>query len=109
MSVTSQAEQVRLATGEELHRFQLPLRNAGITWSEPELVVQTESIDKYSAELRVCFYESSNLIDIFEFFVCKDGVPTTSEDEVRQWIRDNVPDVIQRRAHRSLAGQGGDS
>jgi hypothetical protein len=96
MMVAEQAERIRLAAREELDRSRCLLESAGLTWSEPELVVSNRNAKEYTAELKVEFYRSEDLVDIFEFFVCDRGVLTTSEDEVRQWIQDNVPGLVRR-------------
>lgn len=97
MTGVEQAERIRLAAGEELVRSRDTLESVGLSWSEPELIVLKCAASEYTAELKVQFYHGDDLVDIFEFFVCKGGTLTTSEDEVRQWIRDNVPDVVRRR------------
>ncbi len=95
--VAEQAERIRQAAREELDRSRRLLESAGLTWSEPELVVSNRNAKEYTAELKAEFYRSEDLVDIFEFFVSERGVLTTSEDEVRQWIRDNVPGVVSRQ------------
>jgi vacuolar-type H+-ATPase subunit E/Vma4 len=96
MTVIEQVERIRHAAREELLESRGLLEKAGLTWSEPELVVSVARADEYTAELKVKFYRGDNLVDIFEFFVCRNGVLTTSEDETRQWICKNVPDVVHR-------------
>ena len=95
--VVEQAKRIRLAAREELDRSRRLLESVGLTWSEPELVVSKPNVNEYTAELKVEFYRSQDLVDIFEFFVCEGGALTTSEDEVRRWIQDNVPDVVNRQ------------
>ena len=96
MTVVEQVERIRIAAEEELERSRGMLENAGMTWSKPELVVLEPVASEYTAELKVHFYAGDDLVDIFEFFVCRGGVLTTSEGEVRKWIHDNVPDVVRR-------------
>jgi hypothetical protein len=98
MSIIARVERIRLASRAELDRSRRMFETAGLTWSEPELVVEKENDSEYTAELKIEFYEDEDLVDLFEFFVCRDGVLITSEDEIRQWIRDNVLDVVQRRS-----------
>jgi len=95
--VAEQAERIRLAAREELERSRRLLESVGLTWSEPELVVSKRNANEYTAEVKVEFYRSEDLVDVFEFFVCNGGVLTTSEHEVRRWIQDNVPDVVDRQ------------
>jgi len=95
--VAERAERIRLAARVELDRSRGLLESAGLTWSEPELVVSNRNAKEYTAELKIEFYRSEDLVDIFEFFVCDRGALTTSEDEVRQWIQDHVPGVVSRR------------
>ncbi len=97
MTVVERVERIRVVAGEELDRCRSMLEGAGLTWSGPTLLVSEPDANEYTAELKVQFYERDDLVDIFEFFVCKGGALTTSEDEVRQWIRGNVPDVVRRR------------
>lgn len=97
MTVIEGVEQILLVVEEELERSRSMLEDVGMTWSKPELVVSESDATEYTAELKVQFYEGEDLVDIFEFFVCRNGVLTTSEGEVRRWIRDNVPDVVRQR------------
>lgn len=100
MMVTELAERFRIAATEEIHRSRRLLENVGLTWSDPELVVSKRNSDEYTAELKVVFYRNDDLVDIFEFFVCDGGILKTSEDEVRQWIQSNLPDVVRRQKQR---------
>jgi len=97
MSAHEQVEKIRAAVAEELGCCRTMFDAVGLTWSQPELVVWNQSEDQYTAELKVEFSEDGDLVDIFEFFVCRDGVLTATEHEVRAWIRENAPDVVQRR------------
>jgi len=97
MTVTELAERIRIAASEEIGRSRRLLESVGLTWSEPALVVSKRSSNEYTAELKVVFYRNEDIVDIFEFFVCDGGILKTSEDEVRQWIRSNVPDVVRRQ------------
>jgi len=97
MKSTDELNRIRLAAKDELERSRSALEIVGLRWSEPELVVSEESAGKRAVELKIEFYEGRNLVDIFEFFVCRGDLLSTSEDEVRQWIHDNVPDVARRR------------
>jgi hypothetical protein len=100
MTATDQVEHMRFVAKEELSRSHNLLEDSGLTWSEPEFVVSVRSADKYTAELKTQFYKDGELVDIFEFFVCRDGALVISEEyELRQWIRDNVPDVVRHRRH----------
>jgi len=98
MSVYDQAELIRAAAAEELGLCRRLFDAVGLTCSPPELVAWKQSEGEYTAELKVEFFKEGDLVDIFEFFVCRDGVITTTEQEVRAWIRENVPDVVQRRS-----------
>lgn len=84
-----------VAAREELERERSILESVGVTWCEPELIPFGNTV-----ELKVEFFRSQDLIDIFEFCVCIDGMVTVSEDEVRTWFRENVPDVIRRLGGR---------
>ena len=97
MTTVEHAERIRLAAGDEIDRSRSMLESVGLSWSMPQLVVSVQDPSKFTAELKVEFYQGEDLVDIFEFFVCDGGVLTTSEDEVRRWIQDNVPDVVSRR------------
>ena len=97
MTLLQEVERIRMAVAEELDRYRTMFESVSLTLSDPALVVWKQAADEFTAELKVEFYEDGNLVDIFEFFVCKAGVLTINEDEVRQWIRQNAPDVVQRR------------
>jgi len=100
MTAREQADRIRAAVAEELGLQRSLFGAAGLTFSEPKLVVWRPSEGEYTAELNVEFYEDDDLVDFFEFFVCQDGVPTTTEQEARKWVRSNAADVVQRRRGR---------
>lgn len=101
MSVVDDAELIRLTVSEELDKARGMLERAGLTWSEPELELIEGSVGGYTAELRIEFSIGEDIVDVFEFFVCRDGRPTLSVEEARLWIQSNVPGVVTRaRAHR---------
>ena len=105
MTIIEQVECLRLAVREELGRSRHMLESVGLTWSGPTLTV-SRHCGSYTAELKVEFLIGDDLVDIFEFFVCECGVLTTSEEEVRQWIQNNVPDVVKRREKKALNADG---
>lgn len=51
-----------------------------------------------SSELEVVFYRGTNIADIFEFFVEKDGEPNATIAEVEDWLRTELADLPERHA-----------
>jgi hypothetical protein len=96
MTVIKESEHIRNVVKEELIRFQSNLVQAGITWSNPEIVISNSNPNEFTAELKIVFFYEEDLIDIFEFFICEDGLMSSNENDVRIWIQENLPDVIQR-------------
>jgi hypothetical protein len=82
---------------EELETFRSEFEGIGLSWTGPEIVVDPGSPARLTAEFKVEFYRDNDLVDLFEFHVCRDGKLVVSEDEVRQWLRQNVPDVLGKR------------
>lgn len=97
MTAEELAARIRIAASEEIDRSRRLLESAGLTWSEPTLVVSKPDSNEYTAELKIVFYRNEDIVDVFEFFVCDGGVLKTSESEVCQWIQSNVPDVVSRQ------------
>jgi hypothetical protein len=96
MTVINESEHIRKVVKEELIRFQFNLVQAGITWSNPELIISNSNPNEFTVELKIVFFFKDDLIDIFEFFICENGLMSTNESDVRTWIQENLPDVIQR-------------
>jgi len=88
---------IREVGREELETFRCVLEGGGLSWAGPEIVVDPGSPTRLTAEFKVEFYRDGDLVDLFEFHVCRDGKPVLSEDEVREWVRQNVPDVLEKR------------
>jgi hypothetical protein len=89
-----EAERIRLAVQEELERSGESLLRAGVTWSRPEIIESKAGEDAGTLELKVSFYKSGDLVDVFEFLICQAGTVVVSEPEVRRWIQEQIPDVI---------------
>ena len=90
------ATRICLAGGDELERFRTRIEQSGLTWGAPELVVFGDGGDNLTAEFKVEFYRDEVLVDIFEFFIYENGEGVVSEDEIRVWIRENLPSVLRR-------------
>ncbi len=79
---------------EELEAATGSFHAAGLAWTSPELVVWNNGVDSYAAELKVEFFQAEDLVDVFEFFVVRNGAPTVTTDELRRWLRENIPRVL---------------
>lgn len=93
MIAPEQLERIRVAAREELDRMHQLFRSVNLTWSSPELTREVPS----TVELKIEFYKETDLVDILECFVLRDGTLVVSETEVREWIREHVPDIIRRQ------------
>jgi hypothetical protein len=87
---------IRLAAREELHRLRHAFDSVGLSWKDPEVVVWEPDPARYTAELKLEFYEASELVDLLEYSVCTAGTPDCSEEEVRQWVRTDAQDACRR-------------
>jgi hypothetical protein len=90
-------EQICQAARDELENSRSELEGIGLSWTGPEIVVDPGSPTSLTAELLIVFYRDNDLVDLFEFHVCWDGNPVVSVDEVRLWLRENIPDVLEKR------------
>lgn len=97
MTIQELAARICEAGREELETFRCVLEGAGLSWTGPEIVFDQASPAGLAVEFKVEFYRDGDLVDLFEFHVCRDGKPVVSEDEVREWVRQNVPDVLEKR------------
>lgn len=96
MSYREYANVIRRVSQEEVEAFGSRMEETGLSWSSPEIVVWNKESDLFTVEVKIEFYLSGELFDIFEFFIYRDGRIVVSVDEVRQWIRQNVPTVLDR-------------
>ena len=101
MTIREFAARIREVGREELETFRCALEGGGLSWTGPEIIFDQTNTARLTAEFKVEFYRSGDLVDLFEFHICRDGKPIVSEDEVREWIRQNVPDVLKKQG---LAG-----
>lgn len=97
MKLSLHSEFIRTVAEDELTQYSGMLGKAGLTWSKPELVILITSPSKFTAEIKIEFYQNDDLVDIFEFFVCDRGVIKTSENEVRRWMQENIQDVVRKQ------------
>lgn len=58
---------------------------------------RTGSDTEYQSEVAVDFFEDSNLVDIIEFWIYRQGQLDAGEDKLIDWFVRQVDDVIRRR------------
>ena len=66
------------------------LFSVGLAWKDPEYELWCKDEEKYTSELRIKLFRNREIDDILEFHIYKDGKAMTSEDEVDQWLRQQV-------------------
>jgi hypothetical protein len=94
MNLREKAEQLVAAGQDELESFRQQLLEAGLTFSVVELVVWKPDLRDFTAELKVELLHDGNVVDLFEFFVVREGIEVVSQEEIRLWIRQHVPEFI---------------
>jgi len=75
----------------EAHRQELEHR--GITLSDVEYEVWNAEPDAFTSEVRVWFFRSGELVDIFEFHLFRDGEQLVTADDIEIWVRENIGTV----------------
>lgn len=85
---------------EEFETFREQLTKACLSSTPPELAVMELTPELVTAEFKIEFLSAGHLVDVLEFFICRDGVFVASVEEIREWVREDVTDVIARQNRR---------
>ena len=99
MNLEERAAIICQAGSEEFEKLRKQLVEVFLVSSAPELVMRGTQ-KSLTAEFRIEFLHEGQLVDILEFFVCREGNLVSSEEEMRQWVREDVSDVIERQNTR---------
>lgn len=75
----------------EAHRGELERR--GITFNEVEYDVWNIGNKNFSSEVRVSFFKSGELVDIFEFHLFRDGEQVVTAKDIDKWVEENIVTV----------------
>lgn len=59
-----------------------------------------KDVESYTSEIKICFYKDGEMMDILEFFIFRDGREVASLDEIKEWLKNNVDDVLRNYANR---------
>jgi hypothetical protein len=46
------------------------------------------------AELSISFWRGTAFVDVLEDFILRNGSPTTSPDELRQWVATGIDEIL---------------
>ncbi len=79
-----------------LEEFRVRIVRAGLTFRGPELKVWITDPERYTSEVRIIFYANSNVHDVLEFFLFRDGRQVVSDEEVRTWMLEQVDGILSR-------------
>jgi hypothetical protein len=55
---------------------------------------------KYNSEVGISFFDDNGLFDVLEFFVCFEGKPAVSKEEITGWLPNNIDDVLRQRSEK---------
>ncbi len=91
MDFTRLTERLRLVAAEEIERANLQER--GIANSPAEVEVWKEDPEVYTSELRIYFSHDGQIFDALETFLFENGVQQLGENELREWIRDELETI----------------
>jgi|SRR5829696_7275738 len=51
--------------------------------------------DRENAEIRISFWRGPAFVDVVEDFVIRDGQPTASPQELREWLEESIDEVLE--------------
>lgn len=95
MKLRQEIDAIHKAGVRELDGFQNRILAARLRSSSPEICIAGDT-DSLTAEFRVEFWSGNRIVDVLEFFICRDGKLVSSEGKIRSWIQEDVSDVIER-------------
>ena len=96
MTLEEQAAKIFQIGRAKFREHQMRLDQVGLSFSKPELTVMRHGSGTSTVEFRVEFLHDDQIVDIIELFILREGVLVSSEDEIGQWIAEDVSDVIDQ-------------
>lgn len=87
------AQQLLNSAVEELRKHSKLLELRGITITDPQLRIQNDSDELYSAELVIYFKRDDQIVDAFEFAIMRNGQSCVSGAQIRDWIDSQIQTV----------------
>jgi hypothetical protein len=67
-----------------------------VTFTDPEIRILNQNEKDYSSELSIQFNKEGEFCDMFEFFLFRNGKSIVSENEVIEWLKVNIKELLSR-------------
>lgn len=62
----------------------------GMTWRGPDIEVWRSESERYASEVRVTILKGSEIHDVLEFHIYRDGQPLVTTEEAVSWLKDQL-------------------
>ena len=85
---------------DKLALFGERLKAVGLRFVGPEHDLCCSDEAKYTSELRVKFYRNTDLVDVFEFHIFRDGKSVVTADDVTDWFEKQLKELVLRMAKK---------
>lgn len=66
------------------------LAACGMTWRGPDIEVWQSESDRYTSEVRVTILKGSEIHDVLEFHIYRDGQPLVTTEEAANWLNEQL-------------------
>ena len=81
---------------ESLNANSQSLATSGLTARLHELH-RYEGVDGYQSEVTIDVLAGDDIYDVIEFFPVRDGRPTATLDETREWLQNAIREILRSR------------
>jgi hypothetical protein len=69
----------------------------GMTWRGPDIEVWQSESHRYTSEVRVTILKGSEIHDVFEFHIYRDGQPLVTTEEATNWLNEQLKQLEGQR------------
>jgi|GEM_PF-3320526 len=73
------------------------LTACGMTWRGPDIEVWQSESDCYTSEVRVTILKGSEIHDVLEFHIYRDGQPLVTTEEAAHWLNEQLEQLESER------------
>lgn len=86
---------IRATVREQLDAVKHDLTRLGLVATYNGMQPRPYSSDRETAtEVSISIHDGDNLVDRLEFFIEREGKPSVSVDQVREWLRSELAGII---------------
>ena len=91
--MVSESNKLRDSFGTAMESHREELEKRGVTFTDIEYDVRSGSEGALTSEVRVSFFQSGELVDVFEFHLFRNGEQLVTAGDIESWVNKNIHTV----------------